>query len=164
MSVTIPKKAHGVYTLKAELTYNTGVTTIATDPLIYQIAFLEPDKDAPLIWFDKTPEKIVNHDKLNIKYMVYDPVSPDRTSVERHINNTPIAPLNNIAYSNTKWLNWNISNYVIGENTFTLKCGSTSASVTVFVEEDELRDLDILTSDLYLNLVSSGRSNSENET
>lgn len=164
MSVTIPKKKHGVYTLKAELTYNTGVTTIATKPLIYQIVFLEPNNDAPVIWFNNVPEKITNHDKLNIQYMVYDPASPDRTSIRRWINNNEIASLDNIAHSETTWLNWNISNYEVGENTFTLMCGTTSASVSLYVEEDELRDLDILTSDLYLNLTSVGRSNSENET
>jgi hypothetical protein len=34
-SVTIPKKPHGVYTLRAELTYSTGAVTVTTDPLIY---------------------------------------------------------------------------------------------------------------------------------
>jgi len=125
---------------------------------------LEPNNDAPVIWFNNVPEKITNHDKLNIQYMVYDPASPDRTSIRRWINNNEIASLDNIAHSETTWLNWNISNYEVGENTFTLMCGTTSASVSLYVEEDELRDLDILTSDLYLNLTSVGRSNSENET
>lgn len=164
MSVTISKKPHGIYTLKAELAYDTGAVIIRTDPLIYQIAFLGEDNDAPLIWFNNVPEKITNHDKLNIQYMVYDPVAPDRTSIRRYVNGKEMASLDNIAYSSTNWLTWNISNYELGDNEFTLQCGTTSASVQVYVEKDELRDLDILTTDLYLNLTSVGRSNSENET
>ena len=165
MSVTIPKKPHGVYTLTATLSYNTGATVVETPPLTYQIAFIEPNNDVPLIWFNNVPSVIVNHDKLNLEYMVYDPASPGRTTVRRYINNSEITSLNNVAYDSKKWLNWNVSNYVVGENTFTLQCGkSEPATVTVFVQEDENRDLDILTSDLYLNLTSVGRSNSENET
>lgn len=164
MSVTIPKKPHGVYNLKAVLAYNSGVTTITTDPLEYQIAFLEANNNTPLIWFNKVPKEITDHDKLNIEYMVYDPASPDRTTIKRYINNREIASLDNIGYSDMKWLNWNISDYQLNENEFILQCGTSSYKVEVFVHADELRNLDILTTDLYVNLVSAGRSNSENET
>ena len=164
MSITIAKKSHGVYTLRADLAYSMGATTIYTDPLIYQIAFLDEGNEAPLVWYGSIPEKIINHDKLNLPYMVYDPASPDRTTVRRYMNGKEIASLDNIAYSDKNWLTWNVANYQVGNNEFTIKCGTTSSSVNVLVEEDENRDLDILTSDLYLNLVSSGRSNSENET
>jgi hypothetical protein len=52
--------------------------------------------------------------------MVYDPSSPDRTTIRRYINNKEIASLDNIAYSSTKWLNWNVSNYELGDNEFIL--------------------------------------------
>jgi hypothetical protein len=120
MSVTIPKKPHGIYNLKAVLAYNSGVTTITTDPLEYQIAFLEANNNTPLIWFNKVPKEITDHDKLNIEYMVYDPASPDRTTIRRYINNKEIASLDNIGYSSTKWLNWNISDYQLNENEFIL--------------------------------------------
>ena len=164
MSVTIPKKPHGVYELKAVLAYNSGAKTITTDPLEYQIAFLGENNSTPLVWFNKVPKEIVDHDKLNIEYMVYDPSSPDRTTVRRYINNKEIASLDNIAYSSTKWLNWNVSNYELGDNEFVLQCGTSPYKVKVFVKADELRNLDVLTTDLYVNLVSTGRSNSENET
>lgn len=163
-SVTIPKKPHGVYTLRAELTYSTGAVTVTTDPLIYQIVFLGENETSPLIWFNNVPDKIVDHEKLTIQYMVYDPASPSRTTVRRYINNKEISSLDNIAYSSLKWLDWNVSSYEIGDNTFMLQCGTTTNTVSVYVEKDENRNLNILTDGLYLNLVSSGRSNSENET
>ena len=165
MSVTIGKKPHGIYTLRADLAYSMGATTIYTDPLIYQIAFVDEGNSSPLVWYGSIPEKIVNHDKLNLQYMVYDPASPDRTSIRRYMNGKEIASLDNIAYSDKSWLIWNVANYQLEDNEFTIQCGTTSASVNVFVQEDENRDLNILTGpDLYLNLTSSGRSNSENET
>lgn len=164
MSITIPKKPHGVYNLKAVLAYSSGAKTITTDPLEYQIAFLSENNNTPLIWFNKVPKEIVDHDKLNIEYMVYDPTNPDRTSIRRYINNKEIASLDNISYSSLKWLNWNVPNYELGENEFVLQCGTSSYPVKVFVKADELRNLNILTTDLYVNLESSGRSNAENET
>ena len=163
-SVTIPKKPHGVYTLRAELTYNSGAVTVTTDPLIYQVAFLGENESSPVIWFNNVPEKIIDHEKLTIKYMVYDPVSPSRTIIRRYINGKEISSLDNIAYSTQEWLEWNVSSYQIGENELMLQCGTTSHTAQVYVEKDENRDLDVLTTGLYLNLVSSGRSNAENET
>lgn len=162
--VTIPKKSHGMYNLKAEVVYSTGVIDVATNPLLYQIAFLGEGNNSPLIWFENVPTQITDHDKLNIKYMVYDPASPNRMTIRRYINNKEIAPLDNVAYSDQAWQTWNISNYQIGDNEFIIQCGSTSANVKVKVVKDELRDLNIETGNLYLNLSSNGRSNAENET
>jgi hypothetical protein len=52
--------------------------------------------------------------------MVYDPSSPQETSVRRYINGDEITELNGVGYSATEWITWNISNYRIGKNTFAL--------------------------------------------
>jgi hypothetical protein len=95
--------------------------------------------------------------------MVYDPQDLSRTTVQRFINTTELPTLERIAYSSNKWIDWNIPNYTLGKNTFTVKCGNSSHAIDIYVIEDEERNLNILTSDLYLNLTASGRNNSENE-
>jgi hypothetical protein len=156
---------HGVYSMKAVLSYSTGVGEIKTDPLTYEVAFVNSKETAPLIWFNKYPTTIVDHDRLSLQFMVYDPVNPLHTNVERFVNNTAISPLEDIAYSDTEWFTWNISNYKLGKNTFSLKCGSTTAEVVIYVEEDTIRDLEIVdNANLWLNLTTLDRSNKENKT
>lgn len=102
--VTIPKKAHGVYDLKAILTYSTGITEVATDPLEYEVAFVDPEDTTPLIWFNNYAKKITDHDKLTLEFMVYDPLSPNETDVRRFINGEEITTLEDVAYSKTNWI------------------------------------------------------------
>ena len=162
--VTIPKRDHGVYDLKAVLSYSTGATEIQTTPLKYEVAFIDPDNSAPLIWFYDYPESIIDHDKLTLKFMIYDPSSPQETSVRRYINGDEITELNGVGYSATEWITWNISNYRIGKNTFALQCGTTTKEIVIYVEEDTVRDLDIVTAGLLVNLETVDRSNKENKT
>lgn len=162
--ITIPQRDHGVYTLKAVLSYSTGVNEIQTTPLKYEVAFVDPNNTAPLIWFSEYPETIVDHDKLTLKFMVYDPASPQETDVRRYINGDEITELEDIAYSATNWITWNISNYKIGKNTFALQCGTTTKEIVIYVEEDTVRDLDIVTAGLLVNLETLDRSNKENKT
>ena len=160
----IPKREHGVYNLKAILSYSTGITEISTTPLLYEVAFVDSTKDAPLIWFKPFPEKITDHDKLTLQFMVYDPININNTTIQRYINDEEITPLEEMAYSETEWITWNISNYKIGKNTFALKCGGTTREIVINVEEDTVRDLEIVTAGLHLNLNSLDRSNKENKT
>lgn len=161
--ITIPHRDHGVYTLKAILSYSTGLNEISTVPLKYEVAFVDSDSTAPLIWLSEYPEKIVDHDKLSLKFMVYDPANTT-TTVRRYINGDEITELEDISYSATNWITWNISNYKIGKNTFALQCGTTTKEIIIYVEEDTVRDLDIVSAGLLVNLDTLDRSNRENRT
>jgi hypothetical protein len=52
MSVTVPHKSHGVHTLKAELVYDTGVSTATSNSLEYEVVFIDSENSAPIIWFN----------------------------------------------------------------------------------------------------------------
>jgi hypothetical protein len=162
--IELDKRDHGVYELKAVLAYSLGITEVLTDPLRYEVAFVDPANSAPLIWFKDYPRTIVDHDKLTLEFMVYDPASPAETDVRRYINGEEITELEDIAYSAQKWHTWNISNYKLGKNTFALQCGTTTREITIYVDEDTVRNLDIVSAGLHLNLDTLDRSNKENKT
>lgn len=164
VGVTIPKHDHGTYRLRATLSYSTGISEISTEPLEYEVAFVDSTNAAPLIWFNNYPETIVDHDKLSLQFMVYDPANKVETVVRRYVNGEEITTLEDVSYSATEWITWNISSYKLGKNTFSLQCGTTTKEATIFVKEDLVRNLDIVEAGLYLNLDTLDRSNKENKS
>ena len=163
--ISVPKKPHGVYDLMAKLVYSTGVDEVSPDPLEYEIAFVDEDNTSPLIWFDQYPKTIKEHDPLNLYFMVYDPSAISNPTVRRYVNGVELPTLDeNLGYNNTKWHRWPISNYRVGKNTFSLQCGTTTREITINVEKDSDRNLNIYSGDLYLNLNTLDRSNRENRS
>lgn len=169
-TVSIPMQSHGAHTIKAVLSTGSGTTEVSTDPLEYEVAFVDDRddsevKDIPIIWTSKVPKSIVDHDKLNIYYAVYNNLNQTQIEVHLYVNQDELltSPII-VANSKSSWLLWNVNNYKVGSNTLTIQCGQTAKTMIVEVEKDELRDLDILTAGLYLNLNSNGRSNKENPT
>lgn len=159
-SINIPEKSHGVYSVKATLEHNGSFT----DPLEYEVAFVDKDNTAPLIWFKSIPKKILNSEELVLQFMVYDPEHANKTTVTRQINGVGLSDLQNISYSDVQWISWPISNFNMGRNTITLGCGNTTRQIEIVVEQDTERDLSIVDTYLVLNLNSKDRSNDENKT
>jgi hypothetical protein len=158
--------SHGVHTIKAILTYNPDdeLLKVSTEPLMFEIAVEEPGNDTPIIWFGNNPTEIVEHDKLSIYYKVYTP-GAIKSEVRLYTNQLEIPTSPYIAtydQNNLDWEEWQVTDYELGNNIFTLTCGKQKRSVEVKVKEDSLRDLNILKNGLYLNLDSKGRSNKEN--
>lgn len=162
VSFTIPAQSHGAHSIRIEMTCD---ESSATTDLVYNVCCIEDGNDAPVIWYNaNTPSQIVNHDILTIEYMVYSPLSTVKQEVHYFINSAeiPTSPLY-IDYSKTAWAKWRVNGYSVGDNTFTLKCGSTSVPISIEVAEDTTRNLDIVKTGLHVNLSSVGRSNAENQ-
>lgn len=161
ISFEIPALAHGMHVLKAVLTC---AESAATTELVYNICAVTPGENSPIIWYNSnTPSSIIDHDKLTIEYMVYNPSSTVGVETHYYINGAEIAtsPMN-VDYSQSGWLNWRIIGYEVGPNTFTIRTGTTECSILITVDKDTKRNLDIVTSGLFVNLTAAGRSNSEN--
>lgn len=159
---TIPGQTHGTHTLKAVLSCDESA---ATTELSYNICCIEDGVDAPIIWYNANiPSSIINHDKLTIEYMVYNPTHSTGIEMHYYINNSeiPTSPLE-VDYSQTSWLKWRVTGYEVGDNVFTLQTDTTVVIIPVTVERDTKRNLDILTTGLHVNLDSAGRSNNENQ-
>jgi hypothetical protein len=164
-NVNVPKQSHGAHILKAVLTADVNGTVVATEPIIYQIAWSEENNTTPIIWFpNEYPTKIIQYEDLIIEYMVWEGYNYSK-EIETHFYKDGIELANsprNLKYDLTTVQRWNITDYEVGNNNYTIRVGGTSRPVNVYVQEDTERDLSIRTGGLILNLDSSGRSNDEN--
>ena len=74
-----------------------------------------------------------------------------------------------VQYDGNNWIQWDVTNLYEANNTpegkanlFTITCGSTTKRVTIHVTTEGSRDLGLVNENaLILNLVATGRSNSE---
>ena len=170
ISVTISGLAHGRHTVKASLTTGEGSLQVATEPLYYEIAVIDPEIKTPVIWLGKYPTEIVEHDNLNIEYMVYNPENPLKADVSYFINQTELPTSVIVSYNKNDpqfgWEVWSVTDYIVGMNELTISSPGATEPVTikVNVQKDTLRDLNVLTSGLLINLNSKGRSNKENRS
>lgn len=164
IDVNVPKQSHGAHTVSAIISAETNGITVTTDPIVYQIAWAEEGNDAPIIWFpNEYPTSIIQYEDLIVEYMVWDPNKV--TEIETHFYKNGIELANsprNLNYTSTNVQRWNITDYSVGNNNYTIRVGNTSKPVNIFVKEDTERDLSIRSGGLILNLDASGRSNEEN--
>lgn len=163
-TVDIKAQPHGTHTLQAVLKANVGGADVETDPISYQIAWNDGESTAPLVWFPEGyPESIVQYEDLLIEFMVYHPEKI--TEIETHFYKEGVELASSprlLNYDYTTVQKWNITDYEVGSNSYTIRVGATSQPIHVEVEPDENRDLEIRTGGLILNLETSGRSNEEN--
>lgn len=164
VTVNVPKQTHGVHTVSAVLIAEADGTTVITDPIEYQIAWVESGINAPLVWTPNGyPSSIIQYEDLIIEFMVWDPENINE--IETHFYKNGIELSNSpriLNYDITTTQRWNITDYEVGTNNYTIRVGSSNKPITVEVIEDTERDLSIKTGGLILNLDSSGRSNEEN--
>lgn len=163
ISVNIPKQEHGVYNISAKLIANLSGVPVVTDPIEYQVAWVDPNVNTPLIWTPNGyPSKIVQYEDLRIEYIVW---SPELKEIETRFYKRGVELPNSpqyLDYSNSSYQYWNITDYEVGNNSYAIMVGAASLPLNIYVEEDTERDLDILQGGLVLNLDSAGRSNLEN--
>lgn len=165
--ISILGLSHGAHTIKAVLSTGEGTTEVSATPLLYEIAYAQDGKEDPIIWLQNYPSEIVDHDKLILKYKVYNPKDAARAEVHLYRNQEeiPTSPVE-VEYltDNLVWEQWAITNYEVGTNIFTITCGNISRDIEILVKKDELRDLNVIDTGLLLFLDSKGRSNKENKT
>lgn len=158
------RQAHGQHEVKITMSADVNGRTISVPDLVYEFAWSEEDNTTPIIWFGNIPETVTNYSVASVEYMVYDPnVAEGRTfeiQLYRDGTELPESP-KNIAYDSTKLLTWNISNYEIGLNEFSIVRSGVRRDFSITAEADTNRDMEILTTNLYLSLDSKGRSNNE---
>ena len=160
--ISLPGQPHGHHTINITMHAVVNGVTIPVPPLEYEMAWIEPEKTNPIIWFGKIPEKVTNYSVVQIPYMVYDPSYPEGREFEIELRKefADYSP-RKITYNSKNMLMWNISDYSVGKNNYGISRGGRTRDFEFEIEADTSRDLNVLTTGLYLNLDSTGRSNSE---
>lgn len=158
------RQAHGYHEVKITMSADVNGRSISVPDLIYEFAWVEANATTPIIWFGNIPKTVTNYSVASVEYMVYDPGIAEGRSFEiqlmRNGNDLPESP-KSIAYDSTKLLVWNISNYEIGLNEFSIIRSGLRRDFQIIAEADTSRNMEILTTNLYLALDSKGRSNNE---
>lgn len=151
------KFSHGSHVLRVYATALVGTTTLKSNELIYSIMFAVPGNSTPIIAsaFDIT--EVTQGTMLAIDYFVY---TPDVlvSSVALQVNDTTVSSL---SVGRTKQ-RWTISDYPLGNVTFSIRSGSASKTFTVYVTQPEIV-IEAEKNGLDLYLTSTGRSNSETD-
>ena len=162
---TIRAQKHGRHEVSAYLVAELNGASVATDPINYEIAWVgtlleEGEKQFPIVWAPNGyPTEIVQYEDCVIEYMAW---SPDKTTeIEvNYFKGSNLITSHEVSYRADTILTWNITDYDLGENAYTIYCGNQFLSINFNVIESD-RDMDILPGGLVLNLDSSGRSNQE---
>jgi len=151
--------------LSAYLVAELNGVSVATDPIEYEVAWVgtlleEDEEQFPIVWAPNGyPTEIVQYEDCVIEYMAW---SPDKTTeIEvNYFKGSNLVTSREVSYRADTILTWNITDYDLGENAYTIYCGNQFLSINFNVIESD-RDMDILSGGLVLNLDSSGRSNQE---
>lgn len=158
------RQTHGVHEVKVTMYADANGRKINVDDLIYEFAWAEPGVTTPIIWFGNKPDVVTNYSVASIEYMVYDPSVAEGRTFEIELLKEgiklPESP-KTIAYDSTKMLTWNISNYDIGTNEYSITRSGVRKDFTLVAEADSNRNMEISDTNLYLSLDSKGRSNNE---
>ena len=168
-SVRIPAQAHGVHTVGIKVGTNTASGIVYSDEIFYEIAWADPNDLTPLIWIKDVPSVVVRYENCVVNYMVYDPakaLTGSKTEVnllDTLMNEEVSTVYPQYSSSSNTWLTWDLTeNYHVGNNIFTIQCGTASKDIVFDVTEEGSRNLGLVDSGtLKLNLSSTGRSNEE---
>lgn len=162
---SIRAQKHGRHNVSAYLVAELNGVSVATDPIEYEVAWVgtlldENEEQFPIIWAPNGyPTEIVQYEDCIIEYMAW---SPDKTTeIEvNYFKGSNLVTSREVSYRADTILTWNITDYGLGENAYTIYCGNQFLPINFNVIESD-RDMDILPGGLVLNLDSSGRSNQE---
>ena len=153
--------AHGNHTLDVEATMTlNGATIPITEDLHYEIGWYVDGNMLPIIWSPfKHEATFENYTLINIPYMVIDPANNAQTEVFFYVNGEEVSSLN-VSYNDQSYAVWEIANYELGDNVFTIVAGQTSWSTTVTITRNTSYTLEP-EKDAILELAVNGRSNNE---
>ena len=148
----IPKQSHGCHILRVYVTTTINETLITSNILLYEIICVEAGNDTPIIASTFRTETVEQYTAIRIPYLVYDPTTTNATVVLS--NNGATSTIN----VDRAWKNWVISESPVGENEFTISCGTVSRSFLVDVTHVEL-NITETTQSLAVYLTSKNKSN-----
>jgi len=155
--------AHGNHSLDIEATMTlNGVTIPITSGLHYEIGWFVTGNLTPIIWSPFQHEATFeNYTLITIPYMVVDPSNNASTEVFFYVNGEEVSSLD-VAYNPNDYNYWEVGNYQLGQNVFTIVAGQTSWTTEVTITRNSQYTLEP-EKDAVLELSATGRSNNESK-
>ena len=159
---------YGTHEIEITLTAAAGSTTIAADPLKFEVAYVDEENPTmPVAWFpDSVPSYFEQYQNFTLLYMAYDPDITSNFVLQVRRNSVQIISDTAITYTPGQPLSVVINEFENGDifefkfvNNKTTPISKTFTVVTSGTGQN----LDIITENLILNLSAFGRSNGENE-
>ena len=166
-TVTIPAQAHGSHIIELQVSTEINDITMYSDKIKYELAWADAESTMPIIWVEEYDSTVIQYENFEIKYQVYDPVMSgngrdDYFSVYIYKSGALISEVSR-KYTAGQWLTLDLTeNYEVGNNQYTIACGSASKLITFYVTTEGSRDLGLVHQEaLIMNLSATGRSNDE---
>ena len=174
-TVIIPEQSHKAHTIALQVSTVISGTRLYSDPVIYNVAWRDPESNVPIIWFGDFEKTVINYNECVIPFMVYDPEKEansmkTKVQIEKDGVAIPTSPME-VQYDAANWIKLDVTNLYEAaagpgkENVFSFTCGGTTENISIFVTTEGARELGLANEGgLILNLTSTGRSNNETST
>lgn len=158
---------HGNHKVKIALYFNSGSkdepirdSNVKIEPLEYEIAVIEQGNKTPVIWFKPYKKVYYNYDTITLSYMVFNPNNRTEAVVHLYKNNVEFQELTITDMDN--FTSWDIADADLGENFYSIFCGTARRDISFEVQQDENRIMEIAKQEnLLFNFNPTGRSNAE---
>ena len=166
-TVVVPAQSHGSHIISLSVSTDINGITMTSDSINYEVAWAGEDETSPIIWVADYDKTVIQYENFVIQYQVYDPLASgngrdDQFSVYIYKRGALYSEVSR-KYTAGKWLTLDLTeSYDVGDNDYTIVCGSSSKSINFNVTTKGSRDLGLVQEDsLIMNLSATGRSNDE---
>ena len=166
-TVTIPAQAHGSHIIGLNVSTEVNEITMYSDTIEYELAWADESSTIPVIWTAEYNSTVIQYENFEVKYQVYDPLMSgngrdDYFTVYIYKNGALFSEVSR-KYIAGQWLTLDLTeSYDVGNNQYTIACGTASKLITFYVTTEGSRDLGLTHTDsLIMNLSATGRSNDE---
>lgn len=159
---------HGEHTIKAKLYLSqNGSKGNGTAFITKEIAIKDKTSSIPLIWTGNFRTEYYTYETIRIPFKVLDP--NNKIATVYLYKNGVLLGTRQVVSNNAEWDYWEITNLTLNDSAYyTIKVGTEpydySRNFTFDISIDPLRDMKLARqSDLRVNFVATGRSNSESK-
>lgn len=166
-SVVIPAQSHGSHIITLNVSTELNGMTMTSDSINYEVAWATDGENAPIIWVADYDKTVVRYENFVVQYQVYDPATSgngrdDYFSVYIYKRGALYSEVSR-KYTAGSWLTLDLTeSYDVGNNDYTIVCGTSSKPINFYVTTEGSRDLGLVQTDsLAMNFSATGRSNDE---
>lgn len=160
---------YGYHSIRIELVQMVnGKEGISVEPLEFEVAVVDNEtSNPPVIWLGSYQSQYYAYDTIRIPFLVYDPANTTSVSVHLYKNGIELDSSPREITKFNEFSYWEIADAELDKmNMYSISCGEddnrkTTRDVRFTVVVDPNRDMTIESSNLRLNFVPTGRSNSE---